>query len=149
MGWKYRFILAHAPKHSTCWSSPSVLDSDTSRLRHICRLSSCAGEVIFKSMSESNSGWNADISVCAKDGEPDMIDRTVLECDTVRVRCLRRRSGVDSRGVFSVVASSSETSGPRGPCRMCWGGMALVGASQSVTEFDGTRVPGLRLLLRR
>jgi hypothetical protein len=147
MGWKYRFIVAHAPRRSTCWSSPSVLDSDTSRLRQTCRLSSCAGEAIFESMSESNSGWNADINVCAKDGEPDAIDRAVLECDTVR--CLRRRSGVDSRGVFSVAISSSETSGPRGPCRMRRGGLVLVGASQSVTESDGTRVPGLRLLLER
>jgi len=147
MGRKYRFILAHAPRLSTCWSSPSALDSDISRLRHICRLSSCVVEVIFKSMSESNSGWNADTNVCAKDGEPDMVDRTVLECDTVR--CLRRRSGVDSRGVFSVATSSSETSGPRGPCRTRWGGLVLAGASQSATESDGTRVPGLRLLLER
>lgn len=71
MGRKYRFILANA---STWWSSPSVLDSETSCLRHKCRLSSWAGEATLKSMSESNSGWNADINVCAKDGEPDMFD---------------------------------------------------------------------------
>lgn len=147
MGRKYRFILAHALRRSACWSSPSVLGSDTSRLRHKCRLSSCAGEAIFKSMSESNSGWNANIRVCAKDGEPDMFDRTVLECDTVR--CLRRRSGVDSRGVFSVAVSSSEISSPEGPCRMRWGGLVLVDTSQSATESDGTRAPGLRLLLGR
>jgi hypothetical protein len=76
-----------------------------------------------------------------------MLDRTVLECDTVR--CLRRRSGVESKGVFSVAASSSETSGPIGPCRTRWDGWVLVGTSQSATESDGTRVPSRRFLLER
>lgn len=76
-----------------------------------------------------------------------MFDRTVLECDSVR--CLRRRSGVESRGVSSVAASSSETSSPTGPCRMRWGGLVLVGASHSAMESDGARVPGRRFLLDR
>ena len=76
-----------------------------------------------------------------------MFDRTVLECDIVR--CLRRRSGVDNRGVFSVAVSSSEYSGPGCPCRMRWCGWVLVGTSQSVIESDGTRTPALRLLLER
>lgn len=147
MGRKYRFILTPGPRHSTLWSDPSAFASDNSRLRYRCRLSSCAGEVIFKSMSESNSGWNADISVCAKDGEPDIFDRTVLECDVVRP--LLRRSGFDSRGVFSVAASSSETSVPRCPCRMRWAGWTPGGISQSATESNDTRVPVLRALLER
>ena len=147
MGRKYRLTLAPRLNCSACWSDPSALDSDTSCLRHKCRLSSCTGEAIFRSMSESNSGWKADINVCARDGEPDMFDRTVLECDTVR--CLRRRRGVDNRGVFSVAASSSDNSGPGYPGRMCGGGWVLVGTSQFTTESDGTRVPVLRLLLER
>lgn len=147
MGRKYRLTLAHRLRRSACWTDPSAFDSDTSCLRHRCRLSSCAGEAISRSISESNSGWKADINVCAKDGEPDMFDRTVLECDTVR--CLRCRSGVDNRGVLSVAASSSDNSGPGCPGRVRWGGWVLVGTSQSAIESDGIRVPVLRTLLER